>query len=296
MKIKTVVFETALAEISAEDHFHHPGQRIAKFIFCDDRPNENQQGVEHADFAEVTRSAIGSPVKMKFLGQTVGGHSGSVPIGFIHGMEEVEAADGSHQLVASATLFATEFPEEIEHLEESFAEGKAPGISWEIIYKDSIIRDGVEWLKGIITRAATFVKVPAYGSRTALLALASNNKELSDEDLSTELSALANEFSPKNTNKGGNNNVEEELRKAKEELQAALDKIAALETSTAELTTANAALQTSVDEATTALSAKEDELKAVAERELVAERTRVITEAGIKIEADAEKLAKKQAF
>lgn len=272
--------KSALAELTVEDHFHHPGLRNAKFIFCDDQPNENNQGIEREDFAEIIRSAVGAPVKMRFLGESVSGHVGSVPIGYINSMEETESEDGKiHSLVASATLFASEYPDEITYLEESFAEGRAPGVSWELLYDNELLKNGINWIKGIITRAATFVRNPAYGSRTALLALASN-KTISEDDFSTELSAFANEFSPKITDKGGNNNVEKELQEAIDALEAANAKILELETVNASLTDANTTLSETVAEKDALLTENETALAEHAQKELLINRTRMIIEIG----------------
>lgn len=282
-----------MALASSTEHFHHPGLRYGQFIYCDDMPNSNKQGIEYEDFPDLMASAIGTPVKMKFLGQSEGGHTGSIPIGYIHKMTEESFNDGAnHRLIASAILFASEYPDEIQYLEDKFNAGTPPGVSWELSYKDTIVKNGITWLKKILARAATFVRNPAYGSRTALLALATN-QSISADDFSTELSAFAHEISPKIIDKGGNNNVEEELRLAKEALAAANARIAELEQTT------NAKIETLEQQVTTLTTTVEERDTALAEvalRELIAERTRLISEAGIKIETDAEKLAKKQAF
>lgn len=284
---KLLVWKSALAEISPED-FSHPGLRMARFIFCDDQPNDNLQGIEYEDFEEIKKSAIGTPVKIKFFGASAGGHLGSIPIGFIKDMFERQV-DGVNQLVADAVLFATEFPDEVEYLETSFAEGKAPGISWEIGYHTSIIREGVEWIKGLVTRAATFVRNPAYGNRTAIIALASN-RELTDEQMMVELSELANDNSPKITDEGGNNRMDEK------ELQELRDKLAALETSLAEKTTEITDLTAKIESLTTTVAEKDSKIAEFERKELVASRTAQIVEAGIELPTDPEKLAAKQAF
>lgn len=301
MKLKNTEFKSSLlsiAEASSDGHFHNPGLKYVNFIFCDDKPNENNQGIEYEDFDAVAQSAIGTPIKMRFLGETVGAHIGSIPVGHITDMHENELDDGTHQLIAGGILFANDYPDEIEYLESAFAENKAPGISFEMKYDASLTKpnkDGVSWLKGVLTRAATFVRNPAYGTRTALLALASNNS-LSDEDFAEGLSAIANEMRPKNHNEGGNNKVEEELKKIKEELEAvkaslvtANEKITSLETTNASITSEKDELQKKVDTQDTALAA-------LALEKLISERTAAVAEAGITVEADATKLEKKQAF
>ncbi len=290
--------QSALAALTPEDHFHHPGLRYAQFVFCDDLPNDNNQGIEYEDFADVAKSAIGTPVKIKFLGESAGGHLGSVPFGFISSITEEEFNDGAnHRLIANATLFARDYPDEIEYLQARLDDKtqEPPGVSWELSYKDSILKNGIDWLKGVITQAATFVKAPAYGSRTALLALASN-KTISADDFSKELSAFANELSPKTTIEGGNNIVEEELRLAREALVAANQRVADLEAANAELTTANETLTTDNTTLQATVAERDTALAEVALRDRIVERTRLVSEAGIKVETDAEKLKKRQAF
>jgi hypothetical protein len=275
------------------DHFHHPGLRRAQFIFCDDKPNENGQGIEYEDFAEIAKSAVGTPVKVKFLGQDVSGHIGSVPIGHIAAMHEKTLEDGSHQLVADAVLFADDYPDEIEFLEKSFAEGNAPGVSWELSFNSTLLKDGVKWLKGLVTRAATFVRNPAYGSRTALLALASN-KELNAEQFMTELSALVNQ-EPKEEpkNKGGNSVTVEELQA---KLAEAERKIADLEAAKASLEGEKTSLEGAVTELRTTVAEQDKQIHEFSHAKLIEDRTKVMVEAGLKLEADPEKLAKKQQF
>lgn len=169
-------FEIALSEIFEEpsDNPSHPFITIARFIFADDKPNENGMAVDFSEFENIKRTAIGMPVKMLFTGAGVSSHPGSTPIGVIRGMTQETLPDNSHRLIADAVLWPEEFPDEVSYLKTAFAEGKAPGISYELGYKDSITKNGIKWLKNVITLAATFVKNPAYGTRTPLLALAAD--------------------------------------------------------------------------------------------------------------------------
>lgn len=188
-----IIWQSAISEVLPQD-FVHPGLRTVRFIFCDDQPNENGQGIEYSDFAELKQSAIGTPIKVKFLGKGVGGHYSSIPIGHIKAMSEREAEGGVHQLIADGILYAEEYPDEVEYLAHSFAEGKAPGVSWELSYNSerSIVKNGIQWLKGLLTRAATFVSDPAYGNRTAILALASN-RNIDAAQFMEELTMLVGE-------------------------------------------------------------------------------------------------------
>ena len=279
--MKGTILHSQIAEIQQEStsDFKHPLLRIVKFILTDDKPNINNQGIEYEDFELLKNSAIDMPIKMRFIGDDVLGHKGSVTVGHIRAVSEEVREDGTHQLVAEGVLYADEFPNEIDFLEKSFAEGKAPGISWEVNYKDEK-KDGIiSWLKGAITKAATFVKNPAYGPRTALLALASDTS-VSDEDLLHEISTITEKYSPKKEEKGGNNKVEEELKKLQEQLAALQEELAAEKTAKAELEAK--------------ITSQEEVIAEFRKATLVAERTKKVVEAGLKLEND--KLEKKQEF
>jgi hypothetical protein len=283
--LKELIFKSAIAEISPED-FEHPGLRTCKFIFCDDQPNDNKMGIEYEDFAEIRKSAIGTPVKMKFFGAAAGGHLGSIPIGFIREIYENKGDDGSNQLIAVATLFADEYPDEIEYLAHSYAEGRAPGISWELRYSESVLKDGIEWLKGLVTRAATFVRNPAYGNRTAILALASN-KEIDEDQMMQELSELVDSNTD---NEGGTVGMDEK------ELQALKDELAALKTSLAEKDTEITTLNDKIDTLTTAVSEKDETINEYKAKETLTARTTELAEAGITLPTDEAKLEARLAY
>lgn len=284
---KTLILNSAIAEVTPED-FLHPGLRMVRFIFCDDQPNDNQQGIAEEDFDDIIKSGIGTPIKMRFLGEGVGGHLGSIPVGYIKNLyKKVEA--GVNQLIADAVLFADEYPDEVDYLIHSYAEGKAPGISWELKYNNSVLKDGIEWLKGLVTRAATFVRNPAYGSRTAILALASN-KEVSDEELVGAFETIFGKNSnnsPKNETEGGNNRMDEELQKLQ-------DQIAELEKKVAEHTSTISTQETTIAELTTERDELSTTVSEYKTRELIASRTAALVEAGVTLPTDPEKLAQKQ--
>jgi hypothetical protein len=232
------------------------------------------------------------PVKMKFIGYgsifgdkkgMVGEHEGSVPIGVIQNMEVVTIADDYHQLVATATLWNDEYPEEIAWLRKAFAEGKAPGISYEINYRDFDRAGDVQWLKDTHTGAATFVKTPAYGARTALLALASSEKS----ELEKGIIAIAEQLTL--GTKGGNRMDEKELEALKAEKEAFKAEAATKQSQIDELSTKLAESTTQAE----SLKAEIDSLKQAA---LVDSRLRAYTEAGFTLEAEAEKADKKKAI
>lgn len=267
----------------AQSDYKNPFLTVVKFIFADDRPNANNQGIKHADFPQVIQSAIDTPIKMAYLGEAgAGGHAGSVTIGHIRNMTEDMTPDGIHRLIAEGVVYAGEYPKEVQYLKDAYDQKKAPGASWEINYNNEEQEGPVQWLKGIITRAATFVRNPAYGTRTALLALASDNT-VTDEELTEGLLQFVKANSPKNDDKGGSNKVtDEEITKLQAELEA---KAAELE----KLTKANAEL-------TAKVTAQEEVIEGFKRTTLIAERTAKVIEAGLKVETDPEKLAKKQEF
>jgi hypothetical protein len=308
-KLKAV-FNLAMAEF-----VDHPFLSIARFIFTDDKPNKNNQGVSVDEFDAIAESAIGLPVKMEFLRDSseadVGGHIGSIPIGVIRSMEKAKLEDGTNQLIAEVCLWADEYPVEVKYLKEKFSEGKAPGVSWELAYKDSVIDKGVKWLKGVITKAATFVKTPAYGTRTAILAMAS----MEPDEITRSVIALADQLkkdqeeikpeveAPKvvaPTNKGGKEMSEEleNLQKTITEKDTLLnEKISLLnekDSVIAEKETKISELGTEVATLSTENQTLKEKNAALEQAVLVDARIRKFTEAGLKIEAD--QMDKKRAF
>jgi len=318
------------AQILSFAEFTNPYLKKVKFIFADDKPNLNNQAIPYEEFTGLSASAIGMPIKMRFLGRRggAGNHEGSVPIGHISNVTEEQSEDGTHKLLAEGVLYADEYPDIIEYLEETYAENKAPGVSWEISYHDSIIEKGITLLKGVIARAATFVKYPAYGNRTALLALASiemaaldsesqkkimslvesllglldttedDKEDMTEAGLISKAEELIESFikeAAEVTIQGGNNNVT---------LEEALAKIAELE---AEIASTKAELEAKASETQTLEEAvtKVGQLEAtVAELEtaiatyekayVVINRTQKMVEAGVVLDGDAEILAQKQ--
>lgn len=288
--LKTAEFKSTIAEIQEveSEDFQHPLLTLAKFVFLDDRPNDNNQGVREEDFADIIASAIDTPVKMLFTGSDVRGHFGSIPVGHIKNIEAEKLDDGTNRLIGTAMLYREEYPEEILYLKESYVNGEAPGISYELQYKDSIVENGIEWLKKITTKAATFVKTPAYGSRTALLALASNTS-LSQEEVVDSVISLAHEWEPKepvndSKDEGGNQSMELEQRVQELEADAAT-KQGEIERLTGELVSKDATIEE--------LKTKIADFERVT---LISERERKYVEAGFSLESDAEKLAKKREF
>ena len=274
----------------AESEIQNPYLTVVKFVFADDQPNRNKQAIPYEEFDTLAQSAIGMPIKIRFLGRSIGNHTGSIPVGHIRDMTK-ETVGEVHQLVAEGVLYNDEYPEVVDFLKEAFASGDAPGLSWELTYSDSIIEKGVTWLKDVIARAATFVKNPAYGTRTALLALASD-KTLSDEDVEKEVIGMARAIEAEDHNQGGKNTME---------LEQALARIKDLEAQLAEketaLATAKAEAETVRTEAATLKTANDELVSKVGTFEktaLVTNRTKKVVEAGVPVPSDEQELTKKQ--
>lgn len=284
--MKNLLLEAA-AELYEEQDFAklgHPYLTYAKFVFTDDQPNGNKQGVKYEDFPLLAKSAIDMPVKLRFLGKTIGNHASSVPIGHIKEIEENTIENGVHQLVAIAALYSNEYPNEIKYLKDSYDKGEAPSVSWELGYDRDEVENGITWKRKPIAKASTFVRQGAYGTRTKLLALAS--LEGSEEELGKELVALASTLGPNN----GGITVDEKKE------QEYKDKIASLEKDIAALTATHVKTDGDLKTAVAELQAKDEVIQQYEQVIVTEERTKKVVEAGLKLETDPAKLKTKQEF
>ena len=290
--MKIANFESIAEIVTTENpnDWKHPLLTTAKFVFIDDKGNSNGQGVEASDFPDITRSAIGTPVKMKFIGKAAG-HQGSIPIGHISSMTPNTTAEGLNQLVAIATLYAEEFPYEVQYLKDAFAAGEAPGISFEMLYGDSVLRDGIQWLKKLVTKAATFVDNPAYGTRTGLMALASD-RTISDEEFNSAILQMASEIH--DVNQGGKKMTDQEIKELQDKLAAAELEVTRL---TGELTVATTEItdtKTSLEASSQTIVELQSKIDENIRNTMKADRTAKMVAAGFVLDADAEKAATKQ--
>ncbi len=138
-----------------------------KFIFTDDSPNANKQGIRQDEYDNIIRTGRLKPFK-KMVGSIGEGHDDSVPIGTIASLEKVE-----NRIEAIAAIWEREFPDDVEQIREAHATNSGLNVSWEVLYQDEILdENGVSWLQGVSTRAATLVNRPAYEGRTPILAVA----------------------------------------------------------------------------------------------------------------------------
>lgn len=161
----------------------NPTIRWIKFVLTDDQPNYNKQRVPQEEFANLMKTGVHMPIKMarKYIRD---GHEFSVPIGTITSLGRKE-----NLIEGIAALWSKEFPNEVGVLEQMNAEGTAPQLSWEILYKSSVKEEGeIEALHDIALSAATIVNMPAYEGRTPIVGMASQEEErkIMDEKI-TEL-------------------------------------------------------------------------------------------------------------
>jgi hypothetical protein len=169
----------------------NPTIRWIKFILTDDKPNYNKQRVPQEEFANLIKTGVHMPIKMarKYIRD---GHEFSVPIGTITSLgQKDDIVEGI------AALWSKEFPNEVNVLEQMNAEGTAPQLSWEILYKNSIKEEGeVEALHDIALSAATIVNMPAYEGRTPIVGMASQEEErkLMDEKITELENKLADQL------------------------------------------------------------------------------------------------------
>lgn len=285
----TTILKTAQSELV---HSSNPLQKTIKFVFADDQPDGNNRVLDHSEFANVMRTAIGMPIKMKFDGAGVGEHEGAIPVGAITGMHEDEV-EGVHRLIAEASLWADEYPEEIEWLVKAYADKRAPGFSYELVYEDSEHVSGLERIKNVITGAAAMVRVPAFGNRTPLLALAEltvKNPERADEIINLITEAFDTKA------KGGNSMDEKEL----EQLQAKAALVESLQAQVAEAASKDSVIEDlnkQLAKKDEDLTAANDTIASMQRDNLLNARVQKYVEAGFTLEAEAEKAdARKNLF
>jgi hypothetical protein len=283
--VSTTIFREAIAEIVSTN----PLQTTITFVLADNKPDGNNRVLDRAEFPNVIRSALGMPVKMKFNGFDVENHEGAIPLGAITGVEEKEVAPDHYQLVATAMLWPDEYPEEVKWLKDKYAQGKAPGISYELVYSDAEHEGGLEKIKNVLTAAAAFVKVPAFGKRTPLLALASLMETPEGEQEVNKL--LAQIFKVE----GGNSMDEKELEALKAKAELA-EKIPQLEADAASKDQAIADLQAQLTAKDGELTTANDTIASMQRDSLLNARVAKYTEAGFNLEAEAEKADKRKNY
>jgi hypothetical protein len=185
---------TAIFDREALASVQSPILSKLNFVFTDDKPNANKQGVPLKAFDNLIDTGILMPVKMA-EGGISRGHAGTTPLGVIAGMSK-NLSDDTNQVLGNAALWSKERPEDINLLKECYASGDPVNISWELVYTDSTIdEDGVEWINDPIVRSATIVGSPAYMGRTPMTSVASNEENMEElEQVKADLLAAQSQI------------------------------------------------------------------------------------------------------
>jgi predicted nucleic acid-binding Zn finger protein len=171
-----------LAQAGIPEEYKNPLLTWVRFVFTDDAPNANSQGIGQDEFPNLLKSMSYMPIKANFDSEFgVEGHSDAHVIGVIKaGQQE------GNKIVSIGALYNDEYPEIVDFFKSEMSDGERVDFSWEIRYKDSENKDGIDWLKGTTTKAVTAVKHPAYEGRTHLISI--STKDLVDvinEELKT---------------------------------------------------------------------------------------------------------------
>ena len=169
-----------LAQAGIPDEYKNPLLTWVRFIFTDDQPNANQQGIGQDEFPNLIKSMSYMPIKADFDTEFgLEGHSEARIIGVIKGGQQQ-----GNKVVTIGAIYHDEFPDIVDFFKKEMAEGGNVDFSWEIRYKDSEDKDGVEWLKEVTTKAVTAVQHPAYQGRTPLVSISAKDLiQLIDEEL-----------------------------------------------------------------------------------------------------------------
>jgi hypothetical protein len=168
----------------------NPAITWAKFVLTDDQPNGNSQQIPQEEFANLIKTGIYMPIKMA-KGAVEETHKNSEPLGVITNLKE-EVKDGVNYIVGLAALWSKERINDIKFIKNTYKESKKLRLSWEVLYRDSEFKDGVEILRGVVLKASTIVGRPAYGDRTPILAVAAKKVDGVD-DLPTSAFLFAND-------------------------------------------------------------------------------------------------------
>jgi hypothetical protein len=164
----------------------NPLTTSVEFVFTDFLPNKNKQGVPREETANLIATGIDMPVKADFRRGKIGDHPFSFPVGHI---THLEARDD--QIIGRGVIYKDEFPELAGHLEKASASESGVHFSWELYHGGHSVDDaGVTWFKDCVVAATTIVANPAYGGRTPLLAMASEDMTERIKELERQVASL----------------------------------------------------------------------------------------------------------
>lgn len=147
-----------------------------EFILTDDQPNSNRQGIKKESFSSLIDTGQYMPIKMA-LGEIAPDHNEAAPLGVIATLEKQDT-----KVLGKAAVWKSERGSDYDMLKAMSAKGEPIHISWEIAYLESKTVDDVEWITDPILTAATIVGLPAYGTRTPVISVASENQEEPPEE------------------------------------------------------------------------------------------------------------------
>lgn len=168
-----------------------------KFILTDDLPNANKQRIPVEEFANLIKSGCFMPLKMAYE-KINDGHEESFPVGCISHLKQHK-----NQVVGLAALWNKERPQDITLIKERYANKMPLQLSWEVLFKDSVLNaeSGITDLMNTSLRAVTLVGRPAYEGRTPIIAVASteDNKLEELEKLQKEVERLTALLTEKET-------------------------------------------------------------------------------------------------
>lgn len=154
----------------AEASTGNPNLGWLDFVLTDDKPNNKNQGLKADTFERLIATGLLMPLKVARGGIALD-HTGAEPLGAIAFLDTRD-----NTIIGKAALWKDERQADYEMLRTMAAEGENIDISWELLYTESELDDtGIEWITDPILTAATIVGCPAYGGRTPVLTVASDD-------------------------------------------------------------------------------------------------------------------------
>lgn len=138
----------------------------AKFILTDDKPNGNRERIPEEEFDNIIRTGIFKPVKMA-VGEIKDGHEDAQPLGVI-----THLAKEGNKILGLAALWDKERGDDVSYIKNLVKSNKPVNVSWEVLYGDASLNDGITDLRDTVLRAVTIVGIPAYAGRTQFVAIA----------------------------------------------------------------------------------------------------------------------------
>ena len=221
-QIDLIEDETNIGEAFASVSLN-PFIQWAKIIVTDDQPNVNKQRVPKEEFENLISTGLFAPIKMTESSISAGHKEaqGKV-IGTI-----TQLLETGNKIVALSALWKKEREQDVDMLKQMFKEGNLPQVSWEITYTEgSVDDDGVETLHGTSLNGLTVVSRPAYAGRTPVVAMASEDDGLTEEEIKIKM---------------------DELEKAQAKISELEAKVTELQTSLSEVQTAKASADSELE-------------------------------------------------